>query len=230
MTRHSEADAPADTLADTLRARLPAAARAWLSDATAAVAERPDRVDALLAVAGRACGRGPLPGGPRDPLPGGPAAPGWSTDDAVRVLLLTALPCRGDELAALLTRLYRHGDAAERRGVLRSLSFFRAPHALGARAVPLVEDALRTNDARLVTAALGDYARRHLDPPAFHHGLLKCVFLGVPLAGVAPPPEPDAPELLRMLRDFAAERRAAGRPVPPDIEPFLSTSAGAEKE
>ncbi|MGV0094786.1 EboA domain-containing protein [Streptomyces californicus] len=214
MTRDSDADA--------LRARLPAAAHAWLSEATATVTDHPDRIDTLLAVAGRACGRGTLPGGP--------AAPAWSTDDAVRVLLLTGLPCGGHELAALLIRLYRHGEAAERRGILRSLSFFGAPHALGARAMPLVEDALRTNDARLVTAALGDYARRHLDAPAFHHALLKCVFLGIPLATVAPPPEPDAPELLRMLSDYAAERRAAGRPVPPDIEPFLSTSAVAEKE
>ncbi|MGW4202984.1 EboA domain-containing protein [Streptomyces sp. NPDC004726] len=211
-----------DPHADALRARLPAAAHAWLSKATAVVTDHPDRVDTLLAVAGRACGRGPLPGGP--------AAPAWSTDDAVRVLLLTALPCRGDELAGLLIRLYRYGDAAERRGVLRSLCFFGAPHALGARAVPLVEDALRTNDARLVTAALGDYARRHLDAPAFHHALLKCVFLGIPLAAVAPPPEPDAPELLRMLGDCAAERRAAGRPVPPDVEAFLDMSAIAEKE
>lgn len=214
MTRHPDADA--------LRSRLPAAARAWLSDATAAVRDCPDHMDTLLAVAGRACGRGPLPGGP--------AVAAWSTDDAVRVLLLTSLPCRGHELASLLTRLYRNGDAAERRGVLRSLSFFGTPHALGARTVPLVEDALRTNDPRLVGAAVGDYARRHLAAPAFHHALLKCVFLGIPLATVAPPPVPDAPELLRMMGDFAAERRAAGRPVPSDVEPFLTRPAVAEKE
>ena len=53
------------------------------------------------------------------------------------------------------TRLYRHGDAAERRAVSCALHLL----AVGdAGVLPLVEDALRTNDTRLVAAAVGPYA------------------------------------------------------------------------
>ena len=90
-----------------------------------------------------------------------------------------------DEVA----QLYRYGDDAERRGVLRGLA------ALPAATVPagleLVKDALRANDIRLVAAAMGDFAARHLDAHSWRHGVLKCLFVGVPLAAVADAGPPD---------------------------------------
>ncbi len=62
---------------------------------------------------GRHCGRGPLP----DPRP---ELAGWTVDDAARVLLLTALPCPGRRWPGDRC-LYRYGDAAEKRAVLRAL-------------------------------------------------------------------------------------------------------------
>jgi hypothetical protein len=198
-----------------LEALLPERARIWLADARTAVSDDVTAVDGLFAVAARCCGR--------DPLDTGESEAGWTVDDAVRALLLAALPLRGEQLAAVATRLYRVGGAAERRAVLRSLPRLEQASGLGDRALPLTEDALRTNDPRLIAAALGPYGARHLDAHAFRQAVLKCVFVGLPLAGVAGLDERADPELARMMADFATERRAAARPVPPDVLAFLTT-------
>ncbi|MDF3142744.1 EboA domain-containing protein, partial [Streptomyces sp. T21Q-yed] len=136
--------------------------------------------------------------------------------DAARVLILHA--ARAD--ADAVTRVYFQGTAAERRAVLHAL-----PHLVpGPEALPLVEDALRTNDTRLLAAAVGPYAARHLDPHQWRHAVLKCLFTGVPVGAVADlnrRAHGDA-ELARMLGDHAAERTAAGRPVPEDLYRVLT--------
>lgn len=141
---------------------------------------------------------------------------GAGAADAVRVLILHA--ARADEQVA--TRVYDRGDAAERRAVLRAL-----PHlGLGPGAVPLIEDALRTNDTRLVAAALGPYAAEHLGDHAWRQAVLKCLFTGVPadeIAGLADRAAGDG-ELARMLDDYARERTAAGRAVPADLDRILA--------
>ena len=102
------------------------------------------------------------------------SAPGWTADDAARALLLTALP---NGHAAAAETLYRQGDAAEKRAVLRALPLL----PIGAECVPLLHDAIRTNDTRLVAAALGPWATEHLDDAAYDQAVLKCVFIGVPI-------------------------------------------------
>ncbi|GAA2453917.1 EboA domain-containing protein [Actinomadura vinacea] len=183
-------------------------AAAWLGLARESVSGDPAAAAVLLPAVGRRCGRGPLP-----------APPGWSVDDAARVTLLLALPCTGEPLAARLADLYRFGDAHERRGVLRSLDALGAE--VGHAALPLLHDALRSNDSRLVAAALGPYAAARLTGHAWRQAVLKCVFTGVPLALVAGLDERADAELARMMTDFARERTAAGRDVPPDVARFL---------
>jgi hypothetical protein len=194
-------------------ALLGADASAWLRQAVADVALHPERVRSLFPAVGRRCGRAPLD--PADPL----GLLHGTVDDAARLVLLVALPLSGDALAAEVSALYRHGDAAERRGVLRALHQLDAPHrgdGVGDRLVPVLEDALRTNDLRLVAAALGPYGR-HLDANAWRQAVLKCVFVGVPLAAVHGLDERADGELARMLVAFAHERVAAGRDVPADV-------------
>ncbi|WP_187370219.1 EboA domain-containing protein, partial [Streptomyces boluensis] len=141
--------------------------------------------------------------------------------DSVRQLLLRT--AHAD--LPTVTRLYRQGTADERRAVLLSL-----PHLLtGPQALPLTEDALRTNDPRLVTAAVGAYAAQHLDAHGWRHAILKCLFIGVPLEAVAAleaRARGDA-ELARMLGDYAAERSAAGRTVPDDLHRVLTLALAA---
>ncbi|WP_406457049.1 EboA domain-containing protein [Streptomyces sp. NBC_00876] len=194
---------------DTL---LGGAARAWLDEALAEAAHaaaHPDTTPAdsyavppwelRYAAAGRHCG--------------------LEHADSVRALLLVearaALPA--------LTRLYEQGTAAERRAVLLTLPALD----LGATALPLVEDALRTNDTTLVAAAVGPYAGVHLDAHNWRHAVLKCLFTGVPVAAVdqlARRARGDA-ELARMLGDHAAERIAAGRPLSADLHHVLALTA-----
>ncbi|MFJ6956359.1 EboA domain-containing protein, partial [Micromonospora aurantiaca (nom. illeg.)] len=100
--------------------------------------------------------------------------------------------------------------------VLRALPLL----PIGAECVPLLHDAIRTNDTRLVAAALGPYAR-HLEQATWRQAVLKCVFTGVPLAVVDGLPERADGELARMLAAFAAERHAAGRDMPADATDVL---------
>ncbi|MFI8067420.1 EboA domain-containing protein [Streptomyces sp. NPDC086033] len=209
-----QATSPADTQGTTLartplhdlrnhvREHLGEAARTWLDQALDEAAAHPGAHGPIsvwelrLAEAGRRCGP--------------------EHADAARILILHA--ARADTDA--LTRVYTQGTAAERRAVLHAL-----PHLVsGPEALPLVEDALRTNDTRLLAAAVGPYAARHLDTHHWRHAVLKCLFTGVPVAEVADldrRAHADT-ELARMLGDYAAERTAAGRPVPEDLHRVLT--------
>lgn len=196
--------APAD-LRGHLDTHLPGAARAWLGRALDEAADAPGAHGPVpvwelrLAEAGRRCG----------------------TDhaDAARVLILHAAHADTDAL----TRVYRQGTADERRAVLHAL-----PHLVpGPEALHLVEDALRTHDTRLVAAALGPYAARHLDPHQWRHAVLKCLFTEVSvdeITDLARRAHRDR-ELARMLGAFAEERTAAGRPVPEDLHRVLALTA-----
>jgi hypothetical protein len=199
----TEAPVVAD-LRTRLEAALDGAARAWLDQAAAEAASHPGQPEEKpppvwelrFAEAGRRCGQ--------------------DHADAARVLLLHAAGAG----PATLARLYARGTAAERRAVLHAL-----PHLVqGPEALPLVEDALRTNDTRLVAAAVGPYAARHLAPHDWRHAVLKCLFTGVPVEAVAELDRragADA-ELARMLGDYADERTAAGRTVPGDLHRVLA--------
>jgi hypothetical protein len=161
----------------------------------------------------------------------GPGGPGGGPDglaqfraeDQVRIGLLEAFaeatPVQ-DILVQEVEDLYRYGDADERRAVLMALSHL----PIGDRGIELVRDALRSNDPRLVVAALGDYGRQHLDPPAWRQGVLKCLFMEVPLDLIHAQDHPD-PSLREMVAAYAAERTAAGRPVPADARRILSTDS-----
>ncbi|MFI8916715.1 EboA domain-containing protein [Streptomyces sp. NPDC053513] len=149
---------------------------------------------------------------------------GQDAADAVRALLL--IEARPG--TKTLTRLYREGSAAERRAVLHAL-----PSLVdGPQATPLVDDALRTHDTRLIAAAVGPYAAAHLAPHAWRHAVLKCLFTGVPLSAVADLARRAAgdAELARMLAAHAAERTAAGREVPRDLRHALTLTGTPTEE
>ena len=88
---------------------------------------------------------------------------------------------------------------------------------LGDRGLSLVDDAIRTNDTRLIAAALGPYATEHLSDASYDQAVLKCVFVGVPITGLDGIPERVTPDGARMLGAFVHERVAAGRDVPAEV-------------
>jgi sugar phosphate isomerase/epimerase len=196
----------------------------WLADALRRVTADQAAIRILFPQVGRQVGRAPLrPGTDPQGLVHG------SADDRARVALLTDLATILDpaQLAHELTDLYRHGDGAERRGVLRALAVVAGPGAdprLVAAGLELTRDALRTGDTGLVAAAMGAFAGTHLDDHAWRHGVLKCLFTGIPLAAVADLDRRRDAELARMVTGLADERRSAGRPVPDDARLVLHPS------
>jgi hypothetical protein len=210
MANQGSGDVRQDDVRSALAGRLDPAGAAWLAAACERIHDRPETLAAAFPAAGRRCGRGRLD----SPLP---ALRGWTVDDATRTVLLCAAPLAGPRLAATASDLYHHGDAHERRGVLRALPVLDTAGRLGDLALPLVRDALRANDTRLVAAAMGPYAGRRLDDETWRQGVLKCVFLGIPLVAAAGLAERADAELARMFAEYARERVLAGRAVPPDV-------------
>lgn len=185
-----------------------------LAPLVAAVRADPTTLARHVARAARVVGRGPGPYGRR-------------VEDVARSRLLLAA-CEvvdADGTADVVATQYTTGDADERRAVLLALPVLDdGPAAIGDTAVPVVLDALRTNDTRLVAAAMGPYAAAHLPADDWRHGVLKCLFTGVPLAAVADLHARRDAELDRMVRAFAEERRAAGRDVPDDAVRLLTAA------
>lgn len=203
---------------DAIAADLSPAAASRLSQMTAEIAADPAATARLFPAAAREVARGPLslddPSGIHGP----------TLDDAVRGVLLAALAEAVDDDARLLREvsdLYRYGDGDEKRAVLRALDL------LGPEAQPIVEDALRTNDIRIVAAAMGSWAGSHLDDATWRQGVLKCLFVGVPLTAVDRLAERTDPELARMVVAYVRERLAAGRSVPDDVHLVLDQEPGA---
>jgi hypothetical protein len=186
---------------ERLEDRVSPDALAWLQDAAEEIAREPAKIATRFPAVGRKVGRGPLdPGADPDDVHA------WTIDDAARTYLLQALPRPEDEIR----ELYRYGDAAERRGILRALEH------LDVDALHLVEDAIRTNDTRLIAAALGPYATQRLPNAAYDQAVLKCVFVGVPITPLDGL-ERVTPDGARMLAALVHERVAAGRDVPAEV-------------
>lgn len=196
------------SLWERLRERVPPENLAWLEEKTQEEADPPSVAAAFPAV-GRRLGRSPL-----DPDRSLDDLHVWTVDDAGRTLLLASLDKR---VVGELRDLYDHGDAAERRGVLRALPYL----PVGDAGLPIVEDALRTNDTRLVAAAMGPYALEHLTDEALAQAVLKCVFVGVPISPIGGLERRATPEMSRMLAGYAHERIAAGRDITPEVWPLI---------
>ncbi len=112
--------------------------------------------------------------------------------------------------------LLRRGEVRERQAVLRVLAALPEP----ARYVDAAIDCAHRSNIESVFAALAcdnDFVRL-LPEVAFNQLVLKAVFVGAPVARIAGLAERTTPELVRMAQAYASERRAAGRPVPADIE------------
>jgi hypothetical protein len=211
----------------------------WLASALAEVARDPDSITRAFPFAARRVGRAA-----RQPDADPSGVVHGTVDDAARAALVVALAeavGTGPDGAERLVALYRQGDAAERRGVLRGLDALTERGSLGrsatdtdfdtdagalvAAGLDLAADALRTNDPSLVAAAVGPFGARYLDQHTWRHAILKLVFQGVSLDAAAALEARADDELDRMARDFAAERRAAGREVPTDLDRLTARPA-----
>lgn len=204
--------------------RTETASREWLARTTAATGAVPDRGALLEAftAATRRLGRARLAlteeeiarlAGAGVSWPIGT----WGADELGRVALLVAAAAHWPEvdLSALVEECYRQGDGAERQAVLRALPLLPAPE----RFLEIAVDACRSHVQPLFEAIACEnpYPARHFPELNFNQMVLKALFTGVALARVIGCDGRVTPELSRMAADYASERRAAGRSVPPDI-------------
>jgi len=141
----------------------------------------------------------------------------WSVADVARcgliLIALDALP--SDEHVAFATEIFRRGETAERVGLLRSLALLPDPP----RFVELAAEACRSHVQDVLEALFCEnrYVEDYMPELAFNQLIMKAMFVGIPLARVHGWQSRVNAELIRMARDFKAERQAAGRPVPPEV-------------
>jgi hypothetical protein len=200
-------------LEEVLRQRLSPEAASWFGAALEDASS-----DAFLARwsgAGRRLGRTPVAVPDPTNLPLDPT--GWGADELGRaLLLLRAVEARPAAThLAFVEDLYRTGEIRERQAVLRVLGALPEPGSY----LKLAVDSVRANVLSEIEAIACEnpYPARHFTDEAFNQMVLKCLFNGVALGRVQGLAERRGAELERMVAAYAAERRAAGRSVPPDV-------------
>ncbi len=213
-----------------LGGRVPPAGLDWLERATSSAAEIPGegRRTALLndfAAAPRRLGKGPVALSDEECIAcfGAPVFEGATVDELGRSALLAAAP--EDEQEDLAAECFRHGEIREKRAVLRALSLLPRPD----RFCSLAIDACRSHVQPVFEAICCEsrYPAAVFPDLAFRQMVLKALFLGVALDRVHGLGARIDPELVRMAQDYASERRAAGRPVPTDIDRYFGPPSAA---
>jgi len=149
------------------------------------------------------------------------ARPVHTAADWARAALLLASLARlsPDAQPGEVLLLFESGELGEQQSVLRTLGFLPEP----ARFVETGLLGARTNAQRVFEAIAvhNAYPAAHFPERGFNQLVMKAIFMGVPVAGIEGLAGRQGPELSRMLEAYASERRAAGRPVPEDVEHTL---------
>jgi hypothetical protein len=147
----------------------------------------------------------------------------WSAADLARAALLVsaAAAVPAGEHVSIATEAFRKGDSAERVALLRALPLLPEPE----RFVPLAVEACRSHVLEVFAAIACDnpLPAAHFPELHFNQLAIKALFVELPLERVLDWRTRSNPELARIARDYEAERRAAGRPVPDDIALIRAT-------
>jgi len=141
---------------------------------------------------------------------------GWSIDQATRTRLVLAVPENNvNSYLETLDKLFNAGDMGELVALYQMLPLLPYPESHKLRAAEGVRSNIK---AVFCAVAHGNpYPAEQLDEGAWNQMVLKCLFIGVPLAPVTGLESRANPRLMRMLCDYAHERWAAGRPVSPEL-------------
>jgi len=206
----------------SLEARLSGEAERWLTTAIqdALHGDQPALLRAYTD-ASRALGRLLFtlkePGSFPPPEAAGLSIESWTIEDAARLLFLL---CRAESYAPEsgaddLLACYDLGDSREQQSWLKGVAVLPSPE----RYLPVVVDACRTNILpQFQAVACGNpYPSLYFPERNFNQLVLKALFNGVRLEQIVGLSARANAELARMAGDYAAERLAAGRPVPADI-------------
>ncbi len=213
---------PAELLRTWLQQRLDPAASEWFEGRLDAVREgEPQALHLAFGLVPRKTGKADLALPKLELLKAEDARPGWnpsgwSVDHAARTLLLLTFPPEDrDRYLETLDKLFSAGEVGELVALYQALPALPHQEAHVARAA----EGLRTNIKPVFTAVAhrNPYPTERFDDARWNQMILKCLFIGVPLAPVIGIDERANPALARMLCDYAHERWAAGRSVSPEL-------------
>ena len=213
---------PVELLEQWLRRQLPEKADAWLNEQRATLHTDPSErtLHIALGLVPRKLGKDDLKLDPDDLAAAATARSGWdprgwSVDQAARILILCSLSGRNDDFASLFSSLCRTADVAEAITLYSGLPLYDAP----AKLEDQVAEGLRTNMRAIFEAVAHNnpYPREMFDENRWNHMVLKALFIDSTLAPIQGLDERANPELARIMRDYAHERWAAGRPVTPEL-------------
>lgn len=147
---------------------------------------------------------------------------------AGRLLLLLSTPLTTEEGAypKLLDDLYETADVEEMVTLQKALPFLPFPHTHLVRAGQGLRSSI--DSVFLAIAHHNPYPANYLDEISWNHMVLKTLFIGQSLLFITHLPTRHNESLKKMLLDHFQERKAASRPVNPQIwqciAPFLKES------
>lgn len=154
----------------------------------------------------------------------------WTADHSARTLLVLTFPSHDAEsYAATLDRLFAAADVAELMALYQALPLYPHPERFVLRAA----EGLRSNMKAVFEAVAhrNPYPAERLDETQWNQMVLKCLFIGSSLDPIVGIDNRANASLARMLVDYAKERRAAGRPICPElwrcVGPFADEEATA---
>lgn len=140
----------------------------------------------------------------------------WTADQLGRTLLVLSLAeRRKEEFLDILDKTFISSDMGEAVALYQSLPVLPHPEELRGRAA----EGIRSNitSAFNAVALRNPYPADYMDEDAWNQVVLKALFVGSPLYQIQGIDERANETLARMLLDYAHERRAAGRTVPPEL-------------
>ncbi|MBC8117641.1 MAG: EboA domain-containing protein [Candidatus Saccharimonas sp.] len=205
-----------------IASRVEATALAWLDDRAAAIAtgdkktlflgfgmvpRKVGKPDVTLSDAEMAQAETARPGwNPR----------GWSLDQLARTFLVLSFPSEDAALyVQTLDQLFQAGEVGELVSLYQALPLLPNP----ASHVLRTAEGIRSNIKSVFCAIAhqNPYPAEQLNDEQWNQLVLKCLFIDVSLDPLIGIDRRANAKLMTTLIDFAHERRAAHRPIPPDL-------------
>jgi hypothetical protein len=212
-----------EAMAGWLERQLPKDGYTWFDETRrslmAGAGERPLVI--AFGMAPRKLGKADLHLSPEDLLAASALRPGWdprdwSIDQAARLCFLLAT-FDGDEAGFIerVQQFFRTADVGEALCLYRGLPLYPGQP----RFVDRAREGARTNIRAIFEAVAhrNPYPREQFSEAAWNQMIVKALFVGTTLHPIQGLDERRNPDLARMLRDYAHERWAAGRPVSPEL-------------
>ena len=224
----------ADLLQSWLQSRLDPVAGTWLTDKLQAAAAG-DRKSLFLSfgLTARKTGKDDLQLTPEELTAATRVRPGWNPqawtiDQAARVLFLLRYPSLVEtEYVSTLDQLFAAAEVHELLALYQGLPLYPHQSAFQLRCA----EGQRTNIPAVFRAIAhaNPFPCEQLNEAQWNQLILKSLFIGVALDPIVGLDQRANASLARMLLDFARERRAAGRPIPPElwrcVGPFADDAA-----